>query len=47
MHWFTPACKEENEMEMPMQEPGDMWAGIDIPVSFLADRDRGRKACFA
>jgi hypothetical protein len=31
-------------MEMDMQDPGEMWGGIEMLVPPLSDRDRGRRA---
>ncbi len=33
-------------MEMDMQDPGDMWAGIETLVLIWRGRDRGRKTVF-
>jgi hypothetical protein len=40
------ALKGGDEMEMDMQDPGDMWAGIVMPVPLVGDRDRGGKTDF-
>ena len=38
--------KGGDEMEMDMQDPSDMWAGIEMLVSLSADRGRGGETDF-
>jgi hypothetical protein len=40
------ASKDGDNMEMDMQDPGDMWAGIEMLVPLLGDRGRGGKTDF-
>jgi hypothetical protein len=40
------SLKGGDEMEMDMQDPSDMWAGIEMLASLSVDRGRGGKTDF-